>query len=246
VKYLVLSDLHSNLEALRAVLEHAAPAGCERSLVLGDIVGYGADPLEVIEVVRALPGLAAVRGNHDRVAAGFDDGNDFNPPARTAAHWTRARLTGETAGFLRGLARGPLECAPGVLLSHGSPLDEDEYLLDAAGARRCLRDRAFALCFFGHTHLPCVFVEDGGEVGLRVPRRPEEVVPLEPGRRYLVNPGSVGQPRDRVPLAGYAIYDPAAATVTFRRVPYAIAETRRKILDAGLPSWLGDRLVLGV
>jgi predicted phosphodiesterase len=245
VKHLVLSDLHSNIEALRAVLEHAAPAACEGALVLGDIVGYGADPLAVIAAVRDLPGLIAVRGNHDRVAAGLDEGDDFNPPARVAAHWTRGRLTDETAGFLRRLPRGPLECAPGVLLSHGSPLDEDEYLLHAAEAARCFRGKTFALCFFGHTHLPCVFTENGGGIALRAPRGPEEVVALKPGHRYLVNPGSVGQPRDRVPMAGYAIYDPGAATVTFRRVPYAVAEARRKIHAAGLPAWLGDRLVLG-
>lgn len=246
LRHLILSDLHSNIEALRAVLDHAAGTGYDRAIVLGDVVGYGADPAAVIESVRALPGLIGVRGNHDRVVIGIDDGDDFNPPARAAAHWTRGVLTDAATGFLRALPTGPREFAPGVLLVHGSPLDEDEYLLDEGGARRSFDGVAFPICFFGHTHLPCVFVRDGDRVFRSVPQGPETTLSIESGRRYLVNPGSVGQPRDRNPLAGYAVYDAAAATVTFHRIPYPLAEARRRVLEAGLPSWLGDRLALGV
>ena len=241
----MLSDLHANLEALRAVLDHAAGAGCGGALVLGDIVGYGADPVGVVEAVRLLPGCVAVRGNHDRVVAGHDDGDDFNPPARAAAHWTRGVLTGLAAAFLHDLPEGPREFAPRRLLCHGSPLDEDEYLLDHRQAQRSFEGASFDLCFFGHTHLPCIYALEDGRVTRMAPGASPAVCALLPGRRYLVNPGSVGQPRDRNPHAGYAVYDDAAATVTFHRIPYALADARRKIIDAGLPAWLGDRLTLG-
>jgi predicted phosphodiesterase len=245
MRYLVMSDLHANREALRAVLEDASRPGFDGVLLLGDVVGYGADPGAVIDALRPLPGLTAVRGNHDRVAAGLDAADDFNPPARAAARWTRDALSPEDAGFLRGLPRGPRAFAPRRLLSHGSPLDEDEYLLDAAQARRCFEGAAFDLCFFGHTHLPGMFVEAAGAVSWVAPGRDDGAEALLPGRRYLVNPGSVGQPRDRDPRAAYVLYDDAAARVLFRRVPYAFDETRRRILEAGLPAWLGDRLALG-
>jgi diadenosine tetraphosphatase ApaH/serine/threonine PP2A family protein phosphatase len=246
MRSLVLSDLHSNLEALEAVLDAARDPGFERVLVLGDVVGYGADPNGVIETLRSLPGLLAIRGNHDRVAASQEDAEVFNEAARLAALWTRQALSGENRDFLLALPQGPLEFAPGMLLCHGTPLDEDQYLMEEGEARRCFDGRAFERCFFGHSHYPGAFVLEGSRVTRRPATGEEQVIDLLPGRRYLLNPGSVGQPRDRNPRCGFAIYDDAADTVSIRRVAYPAAEARDKILRAGLPRWLGDRLLLGV
>jgi len=245
MRYLVLSDLHSNLEALEAVLAVARTPGYERTLVLGDIVGYGADPNPVVEILRGLPGLVAIRGNHDRVAASLEEADGFNEAARQSALWTRRSLTADNRDFLRRLPRGPLEFAPGKLLSHGTPLDEDQYLMDEGEARRCFEGARFDLCFFGHSHYPGAFVLEESRVSRRPATGDGPVTDLLPGRRYLINPGSVGQPRDHNPRGGFAIYDDASDTVAIHRVEYRAAEARAKILRAGLPRWLGDRLLLG-
>jgi predicted phosphodiesterase len=247
MRYLVLSDVHANREALEAVLEDAGAEGYDATLLLGDVVGYGADPEAVVARLRGLPGLVAVRGNHDRVAAGFDDGEEFNEAARAAILWTREHLSAEAAAFLRDLPRGPVPFGPGRILSHGSPLDEDQYLLEPAQARRCFDAVPFELAFFGHTHLPGVFAWDGSRAAWSAVRGAERaVMALLPTRRHLVNPGSVGQPRDRDARCGYALFDQDTMSVTLRRIPYPHAESRRRILEVGLPAWLGDRLLLGV
>jgi len=245
MRYLVLSDLHSNLEALEAVLEAARPANFERVLVLGDVVGYGADPNGVVEVIRGLPGLLAIRGNHDKVAASLCDAEGFNEAARLAVLWTRRALTPRSLTFLAALPRGPVQFAPGGILCHGTPLDEDQYLLEEGEALRCFNGHSFEICFFGHSHFPGSFILEGDRIARRPALGDGALIELRRGRRYLVNPGSVGQPRDRNPRCGFAIYDDSAGTVSIQRVPYPAAETRDKILQAGLPRWLGDRLLLG-
>jgi predicted phosphodiesterase len=245
MRWLVLSDVHSNLEALEAVLAAARPEAFERVLVLGDVVGYGADPNAVVETLGALPGLIAIRGNHDKVAASLCDPEGFNEAARLAALWTRQALTPESVAFLASLLPGPLEFAPGKILCHGTPLDEDQYLLEEGEARRCFDGCAFRICFFGHSHFPGVFALEEGAIARRPALGDRALIEFQKGRRYLVNPGSVGQPRDRNPRCGFAIYDDAAESVSIHRVGYAAAEAREKILRAGLPRWLGDRLLLG-
>ena len=246
MRYLLLSDLHSNLEALEAALHHARDEVRDGVLVLGDIVGYGPDPNAVIEILRGLSGLVAVRGNHDKVAAGLERGETFNAAARAAAEWTSRELTDGNRAFLRALPRGPLEFSPGRLLSHGTPLDEDLYLLEEGTARRCFDEVPFDLCFFGHSHFPCAFSLDGPRVALEAARGERTTFSLQAGRRYLINPGSLGQPRDRNPRACYALYDDGTASVTVHRVAYPLESTRDKILRAGLPTVLGDRLRLGL
>ena len=246
MRYLLLSDLHSNLEALEAALHHARGEACDGVLVLGDIVGYGPDPNAVIEILRSLPGMIAGRGNHDKVAAGLERGETFNAAARAAAEWTGRQLTESNLQFLRDLPRGPREFAPGRLLCHGTPLDEDMYLLEEGTARRCFGEVLFDLCFFGHSHFPCAFGLDGSRVDLEMARGERTRFALRPDRRYLINPGSLGQPRDRNPRASFAVYDEGSAEVTVHRVAYPIESTRDKILRAGLPSVLGDRLRLGL
>ncbi len=246
MRFLLLSDLHSNLEALQATLGYARGLRYDRILVLGDIVGYGPDPNAVVDVLRKQPDVLAIRGNHDRVAVGLSEADDFNEAARAAARWTRAALDEACREYLRSLPQGPLPFGAGRLLAHGSPLDEDEYLLDEGGARRCFEEVAFDLCFFGHSHYPCCFSLEDGRVALRLARGDHTVFALEPGRRCLINPGALGQPRDRNPRCSFALYDDAASSVTIHRIEYPLERTREKILAAGLPAALGDRLRVGV
>jgi predicted phosphodiesterase len=246
MRYLLLSDLHANLEALREALGYARGLAYDHVLVLGDVVGYGPDPNAVVEMVRSLPGLAAIRGNHDKVAVGLEEGDDFNDAARVAALWTRSVLEPGNLAFLGSLPRGPLEFAPGRYLAHGTPHDEDRYLLDEGEARRSFASLPFDLCFFGHSHYPCAFTLEGGRVGFQLAQAEPTVFTLVEGVRYLINPGSLGQPRDRNPRASFALYDAGEETVTVHRVAYPLETTRDKIRAAGLPPALGERLRLGV
>jgi diadenosine tetraphosphatase ApaH/serine/threonine PP2A family protein phosphatase len=246
MRFLVISDLHANLEALAAVLDRARDLAWDRALVLGDLVGYGADPDAVVEIARGLPGLLAVRGNHDRIASGEDPAWDMSPAALRAAVWTRRRLSAPNREFLAGLPPGPLEFRPGGILAHGSPVDEDEYLLDEEEGEKAFAGHDFEIGFFGHTHLPVRFVRRGGSVALLDIAGDGASFGLDQGDRHLINPGSVGQPRDGDPRASFAIFDDDERQVTCHRVPYDADAARRKILEAGLPSALGDRLLHGI
>ena len=251
MRYLVLSDIHSNIEALTSVLVDARRQGFDSTVVLGDIVGYGASPNEVIDLVRGLEPAAVVRGNHDKAAAGITEGESFNDVARLAALWTRDVLTRENLAYLRGLAVGPID-AGGFLLSHGSPLDEEEYILGDLDASQAFEVSDFELAFFGHTHFACCFTWSDGRSNLRMgaagTARPggADSIELVPGTRYLVNPGSIGQPRDHNPRAAYAIYDSGARRLYSRRVTYDVLGAAERIEAAGLPEVLGQRLVLGI
>jgi len=251
LRYLILSDVHGNLEALRAVLAHAARKRRDRVLFLGDAVGYGAAPNQVLELLRALrQPVIAVRGNHDRVALDADKGAIFfNTHARVAAAWTGSVLTTPNRRYLEHLAVGPRGVETGLGICHGSPSDEDEYLFTETEARHAFESTDATIMFFGHTHVPCIFELTPSEsqpmlVGALL-RGTRVVIDLDPKRRYLINPGSVGQPRDRDPRAAYALYDAAARRFTLYRVEYDVEAARRRIRAAGLPALLGDRLLHG-
>jgi len=245
VRYLILSDLHSNAEALAAVLARVRRLAYDCLVLLGDFVGYGADPNEVITRVRRLRRRKVlVRGNHDRVAAGLDQGGVFNPVARSAALWTAEALTPESRRFLSGLPVGPIEVDGRFVVCHGSPLDEDAYIFSDSDAAWNFRSLSLDLCFFGHSHIPSVFELEPDGIRVDVVRG-SQVLRLEPGHRYLINPGSVGQPRDRNIAAAFALYDADEGTVEFERVAYDVEGARQKILRAGLPGALGDRLLVG-
>ena len=246
MRYLILSDLHSNDEALAAVFENLRGSRYDRVVVLGDLVGYGADPNAVIDRIRRLRRKKyLVRGNHDRVASGKDPGGLFNPIALYAARWTGEVLTPLNHRFLEDLPVGPLEIDDAFVICHGSPLDEDAYIFSDTDAAWNFRSLRLDLCFFGHSHIPSIFELEPDGIRVAVVRGEHERLPLQPGRRYLVNPGSVGQPRDRNTAAAYAIYDAEKRVVEFERVPYDTAQARAKILQAGLPAALGDRLLVG-
>ena len=245
--YLVLSDIHSNLEALDAVLKAATAQKYNAVLVLGDLVGYGADPNAVVDRVRALKPVASVRGNHDKVAAGLDTADDFNPMAKAAANWTRETLTPATLEYLRDLPMGPKIVDADIEICHGSPLDEDLYVVADLDAARSIAVARRPLCLFGHTHVALSGRMDAQRrLEIETPDgHPEFPTPLEANVKYLINPGSVGQPRDGDARAAYVIADMERRVVTLYRVAYPIDVAQKKILDAGLPPTLAYRLGMG-
>lgn len=243
MRYLVITDIHANMEALEVCLQHAGTQGWDQALVLGDIVGYGPDPNAVIDRVRSLSPLALVRGNHDKIAFGLHQAEGFNQSARRAAEWTLNELTAEHQEWLIQLPQGPLQVDEGVEICHGSPSDEDEYIFDELDARRAIDASLRPLCLYGHTHVALVFSLAGRSLGSTV--RPSGVLALEDDVRYMVNPGSVGQPRDSDPRAAYAIVDTNAKAVEFFRVAYPIETTQAKMANAGLPESLIRRLAAG-
>ena len=246
MRYLVLSDIHANIDALESVLA-AAPSGTwDRTLVLGDLVGYGAEPNAVIDRVRALNPLAVIRGNHDKAGCGLDDGSSFNHVARMAALWTYEALTDANREYLRTLPEGPVTIDDSLEICHGTPFDEDHYIFDGDDATRALDAAERQVCLFGHTHLPVVFLRSPEVFDGFIPEGPEPTtVPIEAGVRYLVNVGSVGQPRDGDPRAAFGIYDAEARSMLLRRVPYPVDAAQRRILAAGLPASLANRLAIG-
>lgn len=250
MRLLILSDVHSNLEALDACLA-AAPTH-DLVVNLGDNVGYGANPNEVIDRVRAL-GHTFVRGNHDKAVSGLMDLEDFNPIAGIATLWTRDKLTPENLDWLRNLPQGPvvLPEVPGLQFVHGSAHDEDEYLVSVRDALQPLLADSVPVTFFGHTHLQGGFALQGEISELYRPAyrtvgQPESSDwPLRNNRHYLINPGSVGQPRDGDWRAAFATYDTEARIVTFYRVPYNLRVAQEKIHSANLPPRLAARLATG-
>jgi len=246
MRYLVLSDIHANIEALDTVLAAAATTGYDRVIVLGDLVGYGGNPDAVVERVRSLNPSAIVRGNHDKVASGIEDSSGFNAVARRAALWTRQALSRESLQYLAELPAGPLTIDDSVLICHGSPQDEDLYIFNDRDALRALATASRPVSLFGHTHLPLVvrLVEGTLELVVRATEA-ENRVDFEPGVNYLVNPGSVGQPRDGDPRAGFAILDTGNHSVVLCRVAYAVSIAQSRILEAGLPASLAHRLSVG-
>ena len=240
MKYAILGDVHANLEALEAVLEDAEKRGATRYACTGDLVGYNADPQACLKRLRALP-CDLVQGNHDYYAAGKEPMERFTPMAQQSIFWTRKHLSFLDRKFLREL---PLvKEIDNFTLVHSS-LNEPanwNYVINSQTAEASLRNQFSDLCFIGHSHRPTAFVTDGVslESGLY------NTLILRYGFKYLVNVGSVGQPRDRNPLAAYALYDSEAQTVTLHRVTYDITTTQNKIRSAGLPFRNALRLSYG-
>jgi predicted phosphodiesterase len=245
MRALVVSDLHANAEALRVVLAKVRRKKFDSVFCLGDFVGYGAQPNHVLDTMRTLRARKVyIRGNHDRVASGLDDANGFNQAAKAAALWTRDHLSAPNRRFLRDLRVGPV-LHHDALLCHGSPYDEDEYVFNVHHAAQVLALFPAPIILFGHTHLPAVFSidKDSNVSGFAV--RGDATVKLDSNKRYLINPGSVGQPRDRNPDSSFLILDTDKRTVQFFRVEYDIGKTQASILKAGLPEILASRLTYG-
>jgi diadenosine tetraphosphatase ApaH/serine/threonine PP2A family protein phosphatase len=246
MRYLVFSDIHANLEALEQVITVTADIEHDRLIVLGDLVGYGADPNGVIDRVRALAPDALIRGNHDKVASGLESPEGFNAVARSAIRWTYDTLTQPNREWLAALPSGPIEVNALMEICHGTPYDEDAYVFDDLDALRSLHAATRRLCLYGHTHVQVAFSLDGDRLILLTADESRPLtVRLSDTARYLVNPGSVGQPRDGDPRAGFALVDSDREEVTIYRVPYPVEQAQSRILAEGLPEVLAHRLALG-
>ena len=242
---LILSDIHANWEALEAVVARAA-GSYDRIVCCGDLIGYGPDPNRVLDWARSNVQFV-VRGNHDKAAVGLENLEWFNPVARTAALWTLNELTPENFEYTKGLPKGPLSIDK-YQIAHGSPLDEDEYVVGESDAEQAFAYLDRDVAFFGHTHVQGGFAlirRRVRELEGPVPESLEATLDLDPDAAYLINPGSIGQPRDRDPRAAWALYDTESRRVTYYREPYDIETVQAKIRRAALPDVLADRLAVG-
>ncbi len=244
MRTLILSDIHANLTALSAVLEHAKPY--DRVWCLGDVVGYGPDPNACVERLRQLPGLKCIKGNHDAAILGEIDKNAFNHEARASLEWLDSELKPVNRRWLQ--QREERLTFEKFTLVHGSPRNPVwEYIMDLGSARQNMSEFETQLCLVGHTHIPCVFQvdEDQDISSTRLyAMSPEVSFKLE--RKAIINPGSVGQPRDHDPRSSYLIYDSSAEEWSYRRVKYDFSKVQERIQAAGLPDRHGYRLASGL
>jgi diadenosine tetraphosphatase ApaH/serine/threonine PP2A family protein phosphatase len=251
MRALILSDIHGNSHALEAVLA-AAPA-YDELWNLGDMVGYGARPNEVLSILHAVHTAKKihVRGNHDRVCAGLSSALGFNPVAAEAVVWTRGHLTPENMEWLREVPKGPIRASARAMCAHGSPLHEDQYITSMRDAWTPLQRMETEITFFGHTHIQGGFSQNGEDweedrpVYKGLNEVEQFVLDVPAGTRHLINPGSVGQPRDGDWHAAFAIYDDALEQVTFFRTPYDVEAAQAAIRSAKLPERLASRLAMG-
>jgi predicted phosphodiesterase len=242
VRYLIISDIHANWEALEAVLR-AAKGQYEQIICCGDFIGYGADPNAVVEWARDNVDIA-VRGNHDRACIDLTDLEWFNPVARAATIWTHQHLAPENADYVRSLRKGPARAADFDIV-HGSPLNEDEYIINLTEAAEAFAYQETRVAFFGHTHLQGGFEWRGRRIFRIGPPANATLLDINGDSAYMINPGSVGQPRDENPQAAYVLYDPADGYLFYYRAAYDIEAAQAKIREAGLPDLLADRLAVG-
>jgi predicted phosphodiesterase len=245
VRFLILSDIHGNSEALAAVLADCA-GEYDEILCCGDLVGYNPNPAEVVDWAQTNCRIV-IRGNHDKVVAGLEGIDWFNDVAQTSALWSRRQLSPDQLTWLRDLQPGPCQ-REACTLFHGAPFDEDYYVLTPDDSRDCFGCLETEVSFFGHTHVQGGFFKRRLHVGrLTSVLRDgcEHTIEIEPDSVFIVNPGSVGQPRDGDPRAAYALFSPEQRIVTLRRIQYPVETTCRKIRDAGLPEALALRLFRG-
>ncbi|MBV9182403.1 MAG: metallophosphoesterase family protein [Acidobacteria bacterium] len=250
MRLLLLSDIHSNLEALEACLREAPSS--DAIVHLGDIVGYGASPNEVSSRVRELGGTY-VRGNHDKVVSGLEAIETFNPVAGLAALWNREHLAPDLLSWLRELPQGPVTvpALEDAWFVHGAPDDEDRYVISIEDSLPTLMNSARRVTFFGHTHIQGLFARHSDFAENVYPEYPSLGNPdvwelfLQPGFSYMINPGSVGQPRDGDWRSAFAVYDTESSKVTFFRVPYNVRGAQERIFGANLPARLATRLAAG-
>jgi predicted phosphodiesterase len=239
MKYAILGDIHANLEALETILQDAQQERVTHYACVGDIVGYAANPKECMEIIRHLD-CPVVKGNHDEYASMDDDCVNFRPMAADAIRWTRKQLNEEERQWLRDLKF--VRFVESFTIVHAT-LDMPHkwgYVMDKLAAASSFSYQSTAVCFYGHTHQPCAFIRDGVVRGGQF-----EKIKVEPGKKYFINIGSVGQPRDGNPLASYATYDLNSNVITLKRLNYDIKKAQQKILDVGLPDKCATRLEIG-
>ncbi len=239
MRYAVIADIHANLEAFEVVLKDAKEQKCTHYCCVGDVVGYGANPRECLEIVRSM-GMPCVRGNHDEYCSSEEDLDGFNPHAAEAVTWTRKHLSQEDRQWLRDLKYVRLVASFSMVHATLDGPQRWGYVFDKLMAAASFTYQNTSVCFFGHTHVPVAFIRDSVVRGGTYSK-----FRVEPGRKYFVNVGSVGQPRDGNPKAAYVIYDLDEGSIELRRLDYDIPKTQKKIMEAGLPQRLADRLALG-
>ncbi len=244
MRYFIFSDVHANLEAFDAVLSAIAEEQVDKIIFLGDIVGYGAQPNEAVDRLKHLKPDAMIRGNHDKVIARIEDGSNFQHLAYTSAMWSRLQIRPDNEAYLGCMPQGPITLEQGIQISHGSPHDEDFYILTHWDARSILHQSESWIVFYGHTHLPMIY-STGSKFSQYCPEEDESYYRLSKDKQYLINPGSVGQPRDLNPKASFGLLDTDENTICIKRVGYDIQATQCKIREAGLPTWHADRLAAG-
>jgi diadenosine tetraphosphatase ApaH/serine/threonine PP2A family protein phosphatase len=242
LRFLVFSDVHGNVEALEAVLDDASRRGYDRVICLGDTVGYGADPEECVKIASGLPDAAAVLGNHDAAVIQKHSLDYLNPVAQAGVNFSKTKLSEESLDYLRSLPL-VIDSAGGFVACHASPSRPEAwlYVLEPPEAREAFRAMGRPVAFIGHTHFP--LLHDGS--GKILPLVAGESVALHPRVKFIINVGSVGQPRDGDPRTAFAIFDDANRMVHFFRVEYDVDRAARKILEAGLPEMLADRIQRG-
>ncbi|MDX1952759.1 MAG: metallophosphoesterase family protein [Verrucomicrobiota bacterium] len=239
MKYAIIADIHANLEALQVVLEDIKAQKCTHYACLGDVVGYNANPKECLDIIRGM-GMPCVKGNHDEYCSTENDLEGFNPHAAEAINWTRDQLTLDDRQWLRDLKYIRLVASFSIVHATLDGPQRWGYVFDKLAAAASLTYQNTSVCFFGHTHVPLAFIRDSVVRGGTYSK-----FKVEPGKKYFVNVGSVGQPRDGIWQAAYVVYDMVEQTIELRRLEYDIATTQKKILEAGLPSRLAERLAQG-
>lgn len=239
MRYAILADIHANFEALQTVLEDTRQQNCTHYVCLGDVVGYGANPKECLDTIRSM-NMPVVKGNHDEYISVDDDPEGFNDAAAEAVTWTRAQLTPDDRKWLRELKYFRLVANFSIVHATLDAPQRWGYVFEKLEAAASFTYQNTQVCFFGHTHVPVAFVRDTTVRGGTYSK-----FRVEPGKKYFVNVGSIGQPRDGNPKAAYVIYDMAQQTVELRRLDYDIPTAQRKIREAGLPERLAMRLALG-
>jgi len=239
MRYAILADIHANFEALQTVLEDTRQQNCTHYVCLGDVVGYGANPKECLDTIRSM-NMPVVKGNHDEYISVDDDPEGFNDAAAEAVTWTRAQLTPDDRKWLRELKYFRLVANFSIVHATLDAPQRWGYVFEKLEAAASFTYQNTQVCFFGHTHVPVAFVRDTTVRGGTYSK-----FRVEPGKKYFVNVGSIGQPRDGNPKAAYVIYDMAQQTIELRRLDYDIATAQKKIRAAGLPERLAARLALG-
>ncbi len=239
MRYAVIADIHANLEALEVVLADTKEQKCTHYCCVGDVVGYNANPKECLDIVRSM-GMPVVKGNHDEYCSSEEDLEGFNPHAAEAVNWTRKQLSKEDRQWLRDLKYVRLVASFSMVHATLDGPQRWGYVFDKLAAAASFTYQNTAVCFFGHTHVPVAFVRDSVVKGGTYSK-----FRVEPGKKYFVNVGAVGQPRDGNPKAGYVVFDLNDSTIELRRLDYDIPKAQKKIMEAGLPQRLADRLALG-
>jgi len=246
MRYLIFTDIHGNLEAFLVFLKFAQKYKIDHYLFLGDLVGYGASPNEIIQKIRGLKPISTIRGNHDKAVCEIDTVQTFNPIAASAIHWTRQNILKKNLTYLARLKKGLIVINDEISICHGAPFDEDHYIFGEFDAAEAFLHVKTPICFFGHTHFPFVYTEKDHFVEGTFLTGNSNEIKIEKGTKYLINPGSIGQPRDRNPHAACAIYDSKSKKIKFFRLEYDIGEAQRKIIKANLPPALAERLGVGI